>query len=180
MSLISPYISPTSRLYLACISPTSRDLRARRPALLKVFDKHPEELIRIGRAPDLRLMLDANKELKAALDKKSHVRDPNPTPTPTPTHKPNPNPNRARQEEPRARAARVQPAPPLHLPISPAYLPPISQVRELLESNPDLDRNRLNELVFSDAQLKDLYDSRPELKVRVRVRVRVRVNLTLS
>jgi len=68
-------------------------------------------------------MLDANKELKAALDKKSHV-------------------------------------------------------RELLESNPDLDRNRLNELVFSDAQLKDLYDSRPELKVRVRVRVRV--NLTLS
>ena len=54
-------------------------------------------------------MLDANKELKAALDKKSHV-------------------------------------------------------RELLESNPDLDRNRLNELVFSDAQLKDLYDSRPELK----------------
>jgi hypothetical protein len=93
--------------------------------LLKVFDKHPEELIRIGRAPDLRLMLDANKELKAALDKKSHV-------------------------------------------------------RELLESNPDLDRNRLNELVFSDAQLKDLYDSRPELKVRVRVRVRVRVYLTLS
>ena len=123
MSLISPYISPTSRLYLACISPVSRGLRARRPALLKVFDKHPEELIRIGRAPDLRLMLDANKELKAALDKKSHV-------------------------------------------------------RELLESNPDLDRNRLNELVFSDAQLKDLYDSRPELKVRVRVRVRV--NLTLS
>ena len=118
-----------SRLYLAYISPVSRlylaDLRARRPALLKVFDKHPEELIRIGRAPDLRLMLDANKELKAALDKKSHV-------------------------------------------------------RELLESNPDLDRNRLNELVFSDAQLKDLYDSRPELKVRVRVRVRVRVYLTLS
>ena len=37
-------------------------------------------------------------------------------------------------------------------------------MRELLESNPDLDRNRLNELVFSDAQLKDLYDSRPELK----------------
>ena len=40
---------------------------ARRPALLKVFDKHPEELIRIGRAPDLRLMLNANKELKALL-----------------------------------------------------------------------------------------------------------------
>jgi len=89
--------------------PQLRDLLDRRPALLKVFDKHPEELIRIGRAPDLRLMLDANKELKAALDKKS-------------------------------------------------------QVRELLESNPDLDRNGLNELVFSDAQLKDLYDSRPELK----------------
>jgi len=86
-----------------------RDLLDRRPALLKVFDKHPEELIRIGRAPDLRLMLNANKELKAALDKKSHV-------------------------------------------------------RELLESNPDLDRNKLNELVYSDAQLKDLYDSRPELK----------------
>ena len=37
-------------------------------------------------------------------------------------------------------------------------------MRELLESNPDLDRNKLNELVYSDAQLKDLYDSRPELK----------------
>ena len=34
--------------------PQLRDLLDRRPALLKVFDKHPEELIRIGRAPDLR------------------------------------------------------------------------------------------------------------------------------
>ena len=53
-------------------------------------------------------------------------------------------------------------------------------------STPNLDRLAGEGLVFSDAQLKDLYDSRPELKVRVRVRVRVRVgvrvrvNLTLS
>ena len=39
-----------------------------------------------------------------------------------------------------------------------------AEVREILESKPDLNRNELNELVHTNAQLKDLYDSRPELK----------------
>jgi len=86
-----------------------RDLLDRRPDFVKSFDKHPEELMKIGRAPALHLMLNQHKELKAALDKKG-------------------------------------------------------EVREILESNPDLTRNQLNELVHTNPQLKDLYDSRPELK----------------
>jgi len=51
-----------------------RDLLDRRPDFVAVFDQQPEELMRIGRAPNLRLMLDGNKEIKAALDKKQEVR----------------------------------------------------------------------------------------------------------
>ena len=78
-----------------------RDLLDRRPDFVAIFDKHPDELMRIGRcvlsppagahqpqlthstfltwqlthrAPDLKLMLDQNKELKAVLDKKMEVR----------------------------------------------------------------------------------------------------------
>ena len=38
-----------------------RDLLDRRPDFVAIFDKHPDELMRIGRAPDLKLMLDQNK-----------------------------------------------------------------------------------------------------------------------
>ena len=48
-----------------------------------------------------------------------------------------------------------------------------TEVRELLESNPDMDRVKLNELVFSNAQLKDLYDSRPELKEILQTRAKL-------
>mmetsp|Transcript_1315 Transcript_1315/g.2796 ORF Transcript_1315/g.2796 Transcript_1315/m.2796 type:complete len:386 (-) Transcript_1315:394-1551(-) len=51
-----------------------RDLLDRRPDFVDAFKNHPEELIKIGRAPALRLMLDQYKEVKAALDKKPDVR----------------------------------------------------------------------------------------------------------
>ena len=51
-----------------------RDLLDRRRDFVHAFDSHPEELMKIGRAPDLRLMLNQHKELKAALDKKAEVR----------------------------------------------------------------------------------------------------------
>lgn len=50
-----------------------RDLLDRRPEFVAAFDAHPEELMRIGRAPALRLMLDKHPDLKAALDKKNEV-----------------------------------------------------------------------------------------------------------
>ena len=49
-----------------------RDLLDRRPDFVAVFDRHPEELIKIGRARAAE-MLDQNKELKAALDKSPEV-----------------------------------------------------------------------------------------------------------
>jgi hypothetical protein len=52
-----------------------RDLLDRRPDLVAAFDDHPSELMKIGRAPALRLMLNQHKELKAALDKKVQVRE---------------------------------------------------------------------------------------------------------
>jgi hypothetical protein len=95
-----------------------RDLLDRRPDFVRAFDKHPEELMKVGRAPALHLMLNQHKELKAALDKKQ-------------------------------------------------------EVREILESRPDLTRNDLNELVHTNAQLKDLYDSRPELKELLQQRAKL-------
>ena len=57
----------------------------RRPEFVAAFDKHPEELMKVGRAPALHLMLNQHKELKAALDKKQEVRaPPHPDPTPEP------------------------------------------------------------------------------------------------
>ena len=47
------------------------------------------------------------------------------------------------------------------------------EVREILESRPDLTRNDLNELVHTNAQLKDLYDSRPELKELLQQRAKL-------
>ena len=51
-----------------------RDLLDRRPDFVAAFDEHPDELMRIGRAPALRLMLNQHKEVRAALDKKHEVR----------------------------------------------------------------------------------------------------------
>ena len=42
-----------------------RDLLDRRPDFVNAFDKHPEELMKVGRAPALSLMLNQYKELKA-------------------------------------------------------------------------------------------------------------------
>ena len=52
-----------------------RDLLDRRPDFVRAFDKHPEELMKVGRAPALHLMLNQHRELKAALDKKQEVRE---------------------------------------------------------------------------------------------------------
>lgn len=48
-------------------------------------------------------------------------------------------------------------------------------VRRLLEShdNPDLDQTKLDELVSSNAQLKDVYDSRPELQQILKARAKL-------
>ena len=47
------------------------------------------------------------------------------------------------------------------------------EVRALLESHPDLDRAKLQELIFSSPDLKDLYDSRPELKEILQTRAQL-------
>ena len=51
-----------------------RDTLDRRPEFVAAFDKRPDELMRIGHTPALRLVLDYHKELKAALDRKPQVR----------------------------------------------------------------------------------------------------------
>ena len=54
-------------------------------------------------------------------------------------------------------------------------------VRELLESNPDLTRNDLNELVHTNAQLKDLCVRRRERRALPPAqRVSLRTHLRLS
>ena len=69
-------------------------------------------------------------------------------------------------------------APALHLMLNQhkelkAALDKKAEVREILESKPDLTRNDLNERVHTNAQLKDLYDSRPELKELLQQRAKL-------
>lgn len=54
-----------------------------------------------------------------------------------------------------------------------AVLDKKQEVRALLESHPDLDRSKLQELIFSSPELKDLYDSRPELKEILQTRAQL-------
>jgi len=68
--LLNKYISTHPNL----TKTQMRDLLDRRPDFVAAFDAHPEELMKIGRAPALRLMLNQHKDLKAALDKKEEVR----------------------------------------------------------------------------------------------------------
>ena len=54
-----------------------------------------------------------------------------------------------------------------------AVLDKKQEVRALLESHPDLDRSKLQELIFSSPELKGLYDSRPELKEILQTRAQL-------